>query len=90
MAFFEGTMRHRRFEPVGHAFGAELFFAFLDVDALPASLDRFPMWSARRTVAGCVSGVRTTSTAPISRWASRCGTWWSRGRAASRTARFVC
>ena len=48
VALFEGTMRHRRFEPVSHAFGAELFFAFLDVDALPASLDRFPLWSARR------------------------------------------
>jgi len=47
-ALYEGTMRHRRHEPVSHAFAAKLFFAFLDVDALPASLDRFPMWSARR------------------------------------------
>jgi len=48
VALFEGTMRHRRLGPVGHAFGGRLFFVFLDVDALPASLDRFPMWSARR------------------------------------------
>jgi DUF1365 family protein len=49
VALFEGTMRHRRRGPVRHAFGAKVFFAFLDVDALPASLDRFPLWSARRT-----------------------------------------
>jgi DUF1365 family protein len=48
VALFEGTMRHRRLGPVTHAFGARLFFAFLDVDALPGSLDRFPLWSARR------------------------------------------
>lgn len=48
VALFEGTMRHRRFGPVPHAFGARLYFILLDVDALPGSLDRFPGWSARR------------------------------------------
>lgn len=48
VALFEGTMRHRRLGPVPHAFGARLFFVFVDVDALPSSLDRFPGWSARR------------------------------------------
>jgi DUF1365 family protein len=48
VALFEGTLRHRRFEPVSHSFTAEVFFAFLDVDALPGSLDRLPLWSARR------------------------------------------
>lgn len=49
VSLFEGTMRHRRLGPVPHGFGARLFFVFVDVDALPGSLDRFPGWSARRT-----------------------------------------
>lgn len=47
-ALYEGTVRHRRFGPVGHAFSYRVFYAYLDVDALPGSFDRLPLWSARR------------------------------------------
>jgi len=51
VALFEGTMRHRRLDQVSHSFRLGLYYVLLDVDALPASLDRFPMWSARRAAA---------------------------------------
>ena len=41
-------MRHRRFAPTLREFAPKLFLAYLDVDALPGSLDRLPLWSARR------------------------------------------
>jgi DUF1365 family protein len=47
-AIYEGWLRHRRFEPVGHSFRYRLFMAYLDLDELPAVLDPFPLWSARR------------------------------------------
>jgi DUF1365 family protein len=45
---YEGTVRHRRFTPTLREFTPKLFLAYLDVDALPDSLDRLPLWSARR------------------------------------------
>jgi DUF1365 family protein len=48
VAIYEGTVRHRRFVPTLREFAPKLFLAYLDVDALPASLDRLPLWSARR------------------------------------------
>jgi DUF1365 family protein len=48
VAIYEGTARHRRPAPNAHEFTPRLFLAYLDVDALPASLDRLPGWSARR------------------------------------------
>lgn len=47
-AVYEGWLRHRRFEPIGHSFRYRLFMVYLDLDELPAVLDRFPLWSARR------------------------------------------
>ena len=47
VAIYEGTVRHRRFVPL-REFAPKLFLAYLDVDALPGSLDRLPLWSARR------------------------------------------
>jgi uncharacterized protein len=47
-AIYEGWVRHRRFEPVDHGFRYRLFMAYLDLDELPAVLDPFPLWSARR------------------------------------------
>jgi uncharacterized protein len=47
-AVYEGTARHRRFAPVSREFAPRLFLAYLDVEALPGSLDRLPGWSARR------------------------------------------
>jgi DUF1365 family protein len=47
-AIYRGTVTHRRFGPVEREFTPKLFFAYLDVDALPESLDAIPFWSARR------------------------------------------
>ena len=47
-AVYEGWIRHRRFEPVEHAFRYRIFLSYLDLDELPQLLDRVPLWSARR------------------------------------------
>jgi DUF1365 family protein len=47
-AVYEGWVRHRRFEPVEHAFRYRLFLMYLDLDELPRLLDPFPLFSARR------------------------------------------
>jgi uncharacterized protein len=47
-AVYEGTIRHRRFEPVEHEFSYRFFLMYLDLDELPAVLDPYPLWSARR------------------------------------------
>jgi DUF1365 family protein len=43
-----GTIRHRRFEPIDHAFTYRLFLMYLDLGELPEVLDPFPLFSARR------------------------------------------
>jgi DUF1365 family protein len=43
-----GTIRHRRFEPIDHAFRYRLFLMYLDLGELPGLLDPFPLFSARR------------------------------------------
>ena len=50
-AVYEGTVRHRRFEPVAHEFRYPLFLVYLDLAELPAVLDPYPGWSARRRAA---------------------------------------
>ncbi|HET6999217.1 MAG TPA: DUF1365 domain-containing protein [Solirubrobacterales bacterium] len=47
-AVYEGWVRHRRFEPVEHAFRYRLFLMYLDLAELPGVLDPYPLWSARR------------------------------------------
>jgi uncharacterized protein len=47
-AIYEGWVRHRRFEPVDHAFRYRFFLAYLDLAELPEVLDPFPLYSARR------------------------------------------
>lgn len=47
-AVYEGTVRHRRFEPVEHSFRYRLFLMYLDLGELPELLDRYPLFSARR------------------------------------------
>jgi DUF1365 family protein len=47
ISIYEGTARHRRFTPSASEFAPRLFLAYLDVDALPGSLDALPGWSAR-------------------------------------------
>ena len=48
-SIYEGTVAHRRLGPGARDFAPRLFLAYLDVDALPGSLDLMPLWSARRT-----------------------------------------
>jgi DUF1365 family protein len=47
-AVYEGTIRHRRFEPVAHEFSYRFFLVYLGLDELPGVLDPYPLWSARR------------------------------------------
>ena len=47
-AVYEGTIRHRRFEPVEHEFRYRFFLMYLDLGELPGVLDPYPLWSARR------------------------------------------
>jgi DUF1365 family protein len=47
-AVYEGTIRHRRFEPVRHEFSYRLFLMYLDLGELPGVLDPYPLFSARR------------------------------------------
>src|ERR1700733_12017890 len=46
-AIYHGTVAHRRFGADAREFTPKLFLAYLDVDALPGSLDEIPLWSAR-------------------------------------------
>ena len=45
---YEGWVYHRRKSPQAHRFGYRIFFAFLELDALPDLFDSVPLWSARR------------------------------------------
>jgi DUF1365 family protein len=45
---FVGTLRHRRFAPVGHAFTYPLFMALLDVDRVPELMSRSRLTSHNR------------------------------------------
>lgn len=47
-AIYEGSIAHRRFDPVEHEFRYPLYMAYLDLDELPWVLDRYRCWSARR------------------------------------------
>ena len=47
-ALYEGTVRHRRFSPVGHAFTSRLVMTLLDLDEVEPLVDRLPLWSRRR------------------------------------------
>jgi DUF1365 family protein len=47
-AVYEGTIRHRRFEPVEHEFSYRFFLMYLDLAELPGALDPYPFFSARR------------------------------------------
>jgi uncharacterized protein len=47
-AIYEGTVYHRRTEPLEHAFSYPMFMPLFDLDELPELLDGIPLWSARR------------------------------------------
>ena len=45
---FEGTIRHRRFQPRANWFQYRLFFMYLDLAELPNLFDIHPLWSFNR------------------------------------------
>lgn len=47
-AIYEGTVRHRRREPVDHEFRYRMFMLYLDLDELDTVFRRRWLWSARR------------------------------------------
>ena len=47
-AIYEGRVRHRRFEPVEHAFEYRMFQMYLDLDELDQVFRRRMLWSTRR------------------------------------------
>jgi uncharacterized protein len=49
---YEGTIHHRRHEPVQHELRYPIALLFLDFDELPEAFDGHPLWSARRPALG--------------------------------------
>jgi DUF1365 family protein len=49
---YEGTIHHRRHEPVQHELRYPIALLFVDLDELPEVLDGHPLWSARRPALG--------------------------------------
>lgn len=49
---YEGTVRHRRHEPVGHELEYRIALLYLDLAELPRALDASLLWSARRPALG--------------------------------------
>lgn len=47
-AIYEGTVRHRRFAPVTHAFTYRVFMLYLDLDEIDRVFDGVPLWSSKR------------------------------------------
>ena len=54
-AIYTGTLRHRRFKPVGHEFTYPLFMVFLDIDRIPElmSLSRFSSYNGWNWASFC-------------------------------------
>ena len=44
-SIYEGTIRHRRFAPVGNAFEYRLFLMYLDLEELPELFKPYHLWS---------------------------------------------
>jgi DUF1365 family protein len=47
-AIYEGSVSHRRVDPVEHSFRYPIFMTYLDLGELPEALDPLRGWSARR------------------------------------------
>lgn len=55
-AIYRGTVRHRRQDPVAHAFSYEVGMVLADLDELDAGvLEHPPLWSARRRAPGRIA-----------------------------------
>ncbi len=48
-AIYEGRVRHRRYQPVGHIFSYRLFMMYVDLDELPTLFENRWCWSVDRT-----------------------------------------
>ena len=48
-AIYEGTIRHRRFQPVPNSFQYRLFLMYLDLAELPSLFNRHRWWSLERS-----------------------------------------
>ena len=48
-AIYEGRVRHRRYQPVGHIFSYRLFMLYVDLDELPTLFENRWCWSVDRT-----------------------------------------
>lgn len=47
-AIYEGRVRHRRYQPVGHIFSYRLFMMYVDLDELPTLFENRWCWSVDR------------------------------------------
>jgi uncharacterized protein len=47
-ALYEGSVRHRRFEPARHELRRPVAMTLIDIDEVAASIDVLPLWSTRR------------------------------------------
>ena len=88
-AIYEGTVRHRRFGAVGHAFRHRVAMLYLDLDELPArsTPGRCGRRAGRRPGAFAAP---TTSATPRSRWPRRSGRSSPSASAARRAAPCAC
>jgi DUF1365 family protein len=50
---YEGTVRHRRFSPVGHAFQYRVYFMYLDLAELPFVFEPYRLWSIGKANIAC-------------------------------------
>lgn len=48
-AIYEGRVRHRRYQPVGHIFSYRLFMLYVDLNELPTLFENRWCWSVDRT-----------------------------------------
>jgi len=46
-ALYEGSVRHRRFEPFDHSFEYDVFMVYLDLDELDTVFESVPGWSTK-------------------------------------------
>lgn len=47
-AIYDGTIRHRRFEPIEREFSYRIFMLYLDLEEIPEVMRIHPLWSTRR------------------------------------------
>ena len=89
-AVYEGWVRHRRFEPVEHAFRYRLFLMYLDLDELPERARPLPALLRPPPAPRPASAAPTSWATPSGRWPSAPATRSRPRPAAARPARCGC